>query len=55
MNKHYEELAFYEKLRDMLEDGKFVKDGNWDREEIKQLNEHMFLTSKPMVYLVNVG
>ena len=39
----------------MLNDGKFVKDGVWSAKEVEMLNNHLFLTSKPIIYLVNIG
>ena len=32
-----------------------VKDGTWNPLEVEYLNKHLFLTSKPVVYLVNIG
>ena len=32
-----------------------VKDGTWTPMEVEYLNKHLFLTSKPDVYLVNIG
>jgi len=39
----------------MLEAGKHVKDGTWDGKQIEVLNNHLFLTSKPVIYLANIG
>jgi len=39
----------------MLKAGKFVKDGEWSAKEVDFLNNHLFLTSKPVIYLVNIG
>lgn len=39
----------------MLKDGTMVKDGEWSPKEIEFLNQHLFLTSKPVVYLINIG
>lgn len=39
----------------MMNAGKFVKDGDWSPKEVDFLNNHLFLTSKPVVYLVNIG
>jgi obg-like ATPase 1 len=39
----------------MLKDKKFVKDYDWNSKEVEVLNNHLFLTSKPVVYLVNIG
>lgn len=39
----------------MLKEGKPVRDGNWNIKEVEVLNKHLFITSKPVVYLVNIG
>jgi len=39
----------------MLKKGLFVKDGEWSAKDIEYLNKHLFLTSKPVIYLVNIG
>jgi len=39
----------------MLKDSKFVKDGEWAARDIEFLNLHSFITSKPIVYLVNIS
>ena len=39
----------------MLNDGKWVKDGEWHAQEIETLNKHNFLTAKPIVYLANIA
>ena len=44
-----------EKVTDMLNKGVHVKDGDWNVKEVEFLNQHLFLTSKPVVYLVNIG
>jgi len=43
------------RVDEMLKAGQFVKDGNWSGKDIEFLNNHLFLTSKPVVYLVNIG
>jgi len=50
-----EEMATMMKVKEMLNDGKHVKDGDWNAKEIEHLNNHLFLTSKPVIYLVNIG
>lgn len=32
-----------------------IKDEPWNAAEVILLNKHLFLTSKPMIYLVNIG
>ena len=43
------------KVKKILEDGKFVRQGEWSEKEIEILNKHLFLTAKPIVYLVNLS
>lgn len=44
------------KVRDLLEDKKWVRHcTTWDAKEIDILNQHLFLTSKPVIYLVNMS
>jgi len=40
---------------EMLNAGKMVKEKNWSGKEVDFLNKHLFLTSKPTVFLVNIG
>ena len=53
--KGEEELACLEKVGVYLNDGVHVKDGEWAAREVEILNKHLFLTSKPVIYLVNIG
>ena len=39
----------------MLEKKTPVRDGTWNGKEIELLNKHLFMSSKPVVYLVNIG
>ena len=32
-----------------------VRDGTWNGKEIETLNNHLFLSAKPVIYLVNIG
>ena len=50
-----EEGQFIERVREMLKEGKPVRDGEWNGKEIEILNQHLFMTAKPVVYLVNIG
>jgi len=50
-----EELETIEKVEAMLNKGVAVKDGEWTPKEVEYLNMHLFLTSKPVVFLVNIG
>lgn len=49
------ELAFFDKVIQILTDGKDVKNCDWNTKEIEFLNELLFLTSKPAVYLINMS
>uniref|UniRef100_A0AC34QYV4 Obg-like ATPase 1 n=1 Tax=Panagrolaimus sp. JU765 TaxID=591449 RepID=A0AC34QYV4_9BILA len=42
------------KVKEMLENNKMVRHGDWNEKEIDVLNKHLFLTAKPIVYLVNL-
>lgn len=53
--KDEEEMETIQKVQAMLKDTKFVKDGDWSIKEVEVLNKHLFLTSKPVIYLVNIG
>ncbi|KAL5006093.1 hypothetical protein ScPMuIL_017251 [Solemya velum] len=43
------------KVRDLLLEKKLVRQSHWDAKEIDILNHHLFLTSKPVIYLVNLS
>ena len=38
-----------------LEAKKWVKDADWDAADIDWLNKHLFMTAKPVVYLINIS
>lgn len=42
------------KVKELL-DSKFVRHDEWNEREIEILNKHLFLTAKPIVYLVNLS
>lgn len=44
-----------EKFKTVLEAGRWIKDEKWNMKEVEILNEFLFLTSKPVIYLVNIG
>ena len=50
-----EEMEVAEKAKKMLDEGKNVRDGEWNGKEIEWLNTQLFFTAKPMIYLVNIG
>ncbi|KAH3826840.1 obg-like ATPase 1 [Dreissena polymorpha] len=43
------------KCQEGLNDGKWVRNLTFDAKEIEILNEHLFLTAKPVIYLVNLS
>jgi len=43
------------KARELLKDGKDVRKCTWTNKEIEALNKHLLLTSKPVIYLINMG
>ena len=49
------EMVTLNTVKTMLTEGRHVKDGDWKAAEIDVLNKHLFLTSKPVIYLVNIG
>ena len=51
-----EEKEVLEKVLNMLKvDKKPVRDGSWNGKEIEVLNKYLFMSAKPVVYLVNIG
>jgi len=50
-----EEFAVLKKVKEMLDNNKWVRQAHWDTKEIDVLNEHLFLTAKPVIYLVNLS
>ncbi|XP_002124995.2 obg-like ATPase 1 [Ciona intestinalis] len=54
--KYKLEFETLSKIKTLLVDEKKpVRDGEWGGKEIEVLNEHLFLTSKPQIYLVNLS
>nr|CAG4718190.1 unnamed protein product [Naegleria fowleri] len=49
-----DELDAIDKALAMLKEGREVRFGDWNGKEIELLNPHQLLTSKPMIYLVNM-
>jgi len=51
------EFEVLTKLKEMLgeDQKKWVKHNDWNEKEIEVLNKHLFLTSKPVVYLLNMS
>jgi len=43
------------KVKAVLEEGKAVRFGDWSAGDIEILNKHLFITAKPMIYLINLS
>eukprot|EP00921_Rhytidocystis_pertsovi_P018084 GHVQ01028483.1.p1 GENE.GHVQ01028483.1~~GHVQ01028483.1.p1 ORF type:complete len:396 (+),score=59.02 GHVQ01028483.1:54-1241(+) len=56
-DKHkHDELETLKRVRTLLvDDKKWIVDGNWKSLDVEVLNEHQFLTAKNVVYLVNMS
>ena len=39
----------------VMEDKLEVRFGDWSSQEVEVLNQHLFLTSKPVMYLINLS
>lgn len=53
LKPEYDTVTKVKKL--LEEDKKHVRFCEWDSKEIEVLNKHLFITSKPMIYLVNLS
>jgi len=47
------EWKVLESAKEYLENGEYLADKEWDKEEIKTLNSYQFLTIKPRLFLLN--
>ena len=43
------------RCKEMIENKQPIRDGTWNGKEIEVLNKHLFMSAKPVVYLVNIG
>jgi len=50
-----EEKETLDKVKALLEEGKWVRNADWTLKDIEVLNAHLFLTAKNVVYLVNLS
>jgi len=50
-----EEMVILDKVDEMLKINKPIRDGEWNYKEIELLNGLLFMTAKPVVYLINIG
>jgi len=53
LKAEYEILCKIKKV--LVEDGRHIRFGDWNAADIEVLNKHLFITSKPMIYLVNLS
>jgi obg-like ATPase 1 len=53
--KAKEEKETLDKAKALLEEGKWIRNGDWTVKDIEILNAHLFLTAKPVCYLVNLS
>lgn len=49
------EKELLQKVKITLENKRWVRQDEWSPKEIEELNKHLFLTAKPVVYLVNLS
>eukprot|EP00826_Nyctotherus_ovalis_P038836 TRINITY_DN366_c0_g1_i17.p1 TRINITY_DN366_c0_g1~~TRINITY_DN366_c0_g1_i17.p1 ORF type:complete len:391 (-),score=128.98 TRINITY_DN366_c0_g1_i17:55-1227(-) len=50
-----EELAVLAKVQKTLNNNNFIKNVDWSPNEVEVLNRHLFLTAKPIIYLLNMS
>lgn len=50
-----EERDLLQKCKDLLLAGTPIRDGTWNGKDIELLNKHLFMSAKPVIYLVNIG
>ena len=50
-----EELAVVKRVVEISQNDGDVRNNEWAARDIEYLNKHLFLTSKPVIYLVNIG
>lgn len=50
-----EDLELLTRVMAYFDNGKMIKDGEWSNKDIDMLNKYLFLTAKPIVYLVNLS
>jgi len=45
----------FDKVKAVLDSNRWIKDEKWSVKEVEFLNECLFMTAKPVIYLVNIG
>jgi len=53
LKAEYESLCKIKKI--LVEEKRHIRFGDWNANDIEVLNKHLFITSKPMLYLVNLS
>jgi len=51
----HEEKNALDKVKTVLEQFKWIRLSDWTMNEVEILNKHLFITSKPAIYLVNLS
>lgn len=54
-DKAIKEMELCQKVKELLDQKKWIKDQEWNAKEIDFLNEFRFFSAKPVVYLVNIS
>ena len=49
-----EEKEVLERVKELLEKGQWVRNGDWKTKDVEILNTLLFLTAKPVTYMVNL-
>eukprot|EP01023_Acetabularia_acetabulum_P019621 TRINITY_DN2000_c0_g1_i1.p1 TRINITY_DN2000_c0_g1~~TRINITY_DN2000_c0_g1_i1.p1 ORF type:complete len:390 (-),score=67.99 TRINITY_DN2000_c0_g1_i1:303-1472(-) len=50
-----EDLEYNQRIKECLESNKDIRHGDWSAKEIEYLNTQQFISSKPVVYIVNMA
>lgn len=50
-----DEVESLQKVLEVLQSKKWIKDADWTAKDIEWLNKHQFMTAKPVVYLINIS
>ena len=50
-----QEFEVLKKVSEVLNDGKHIRMLEWNDVEIEELNKHLLITAKPLIYLVNMS
>jgi len=50
-----EDKEMFDKVKAVLDSNRWIKDEKWSVKEVEFLNECLFMTAKPVIYLVNIG